>query len=517
MPVDDPNDRSTWAFPAMMPYRIYHYPVPAMLQSVPPPAKDSWPWPMTPGAERFGAETPGHHDGTHIYVHVPFCPFRCSFCPFYKQIDRSQIDLYVEGVIREISCYGALPEATRDSYSTVYFGGGTPSQLSPEQLGRIIGALRDNLRLSPEVEITVEGVCEEMLPDDYLAKIKAHGVTRVAFGVQSVDPVVRQAIGRGPESVEAYPKVVELARSLGLYANVELMVGCPEQDEATALRDFTEVTSWEPSSVDVASYQMVPGTNLFKTIVRGQRTEPAVGARLLRMRQVATEFFRSAGYRPGSCELFVREDTHRYSPSATHLVENGLNSYLAFGPSAIGHLTGTAYTNAPDLASYLAALDDGRLPIVRRTRMSYAGSVRRAVLGGLGGLFVPDNFLRGARYEKTFARWLDQGLVERTDGGFLLTERGLHWGSQMQVAFLTVADKARLAPMLGSISDQNALFSGDTVVGAELLEQIGEGSTVRKAGYRTALRVLGALPGVDKRGTNLIGTKEDPVSEPARR
>jgi coproporphyrinogen III oxidase-like Fe-S oxidoreductase len=513
MPVDDPNDRSTWAFPAMMPYRIYHYPVPAMLSQVTPPPKDRWPWPMTPGARRFGAETPGHHPGTHIYVHVPFCPFKCSFCPFYKQIDRSQLDAYVAGVVREIGYYGGLPEATRDAYSTVYFGGGTPSQLSPEQLGRIIGALRDNFRLADDVEITVEGVCEEMLPNDYLARIRAHGVTRVAFGVQSVDPVVRQAIGRGPESVDAYPKVVELAQSLGLYANVELMVGCPEQDEATALRDFAEVTSWKPSSVDVASYQMVPGTNLFKTIVRGQRTEPAVGARLLRMRQVATEFFRSAGYRPGSCELFVREDTHRYSPSATHLVENGLNSYLAFGPSAIGHLAGTAYTNAPDLGQYLAALDAGRLPVARRTRMSYAGSVRRAVLGGLGGLYVPDDFLPSQRYRRTFDRWLDQGLVERAPAGYLLTDRGLHWGSQMQVAFLTVADKARLAPMLGSIADQNALFSGSTVVGAELLEQIGEGSAVKKAGYRTALKVLGTLPGVDKRGTSLIGTKEASVSE----
>jgi coproporphyrinogen III oxidase-like Fe-S oxidoreductase len=513
MVVDNPADRSTWAFPAMMPYRIYHYPVPAMLGKVEAPRADRWPWPMTEGARRFGEQTPGLCQETHIYVHVPFCPFRCSFCPFYKQIDTSQIDTYVDAVVREIGMYGRLPEATRDSYSTVYFGGGTPTELSPDQLGRIIRALRDNLRLSDDVEITLEGVCEEMLRDDYLARVREMGVTRVAFGVQSLDKAVRQAIGRGPESVEAYPQVIDAAKELGMYANVEMMLGCPEQDEDVVLRDFQEVVSWEPSSVDVASYQMVPGTNLFKTIVRGQRTEPAVGARLLAMRQVATQFFREHGYRPGSCEVFVREDTHRYSPSTTSGVENGLNSYLAFGPSAIGHLAATAYTNIPELAPYLAALDDGRLPIARRTRMGYQGSARRAMLGGLGGLFVPDSFLVNDRYRRRIARWREQGLVERVEGGHKLTDRGIHWGSQMQVAFLTTADKAKLAPMLGSVQDQNALFSSQTVVGAELLEQIGEGSAVRKTAYRTALRVLNHLPGIDKRGTNLLGTKESAVTE----
>ena len=118
--------------------------------------------------------------------------------------------------------------------------------------------------------------------------------------MQSLDPKVRQAIGRGPESVAAYPEVVQRARETGIYANVELMLGCPEQTEEVVRRDFEEVVGWNPSSVDVASYQMVPGTNLFKTIVRGQRTEPAVGASLLGMRQIATEFFRANGYRPGS-------------------------------------------------------------------------------------------------------------------------------------------------------------------------------------------------------------------------
>lgn len=513
MTVDDPKDRSTWAFPAMMPYRIYHYPVPAMLGRVEPPKADRWPWQMTDGARRFGEQTPGQCQETHIYVHVPFCPFRCSFCPFYKQIDTSQTDAYVDGVVREVQAYGRLAAATRDPYSTVYFGGGTPTELSPQQLGRIITALRDNFRLTDNVEITVEGVGEEFLRNDYLARVREHGVTRLAFGVQSLDPAVRQAIGRGPESVEAYPKLVAAASQLGVYANVELMLGCPEQTEEVVLRDFTEVVGWKPASVDVASYQMVPGTNLFKTIVRGQRTEPAVGARLLGMRQLATDFFRSHGYRPGSCELFVNEDTHRYSPSASHLVENGLNSYLAFGPSAIGHLDATAYTNIPDLAEYLAALDDGRLPLNRRTQMSYHASVRRAVLGGLGGLFVPDIFLVGGRYQRTFTRWLEHGLVERAGDGYRLTDRGIHWGSQMQVAFLTLADRAKLAPMLGSIADQNALFDSPTVVGQELLEQIGEGSAVKKATYRTMLRVLSHVPGVDKRGTSLIGTKEAAVVE----
>ena len=143
--------------------------------------------------------------------------------------------------------------------------------------------------------------------------------------------------------------------------------------------------------------------------------------------------------------------------------------------------------------------------------MSYDASVRRAVLGGLGGLFVPDIFLVNRTYRRTFTKWLADGLVERAEGGYRLTDRGVHWGSQMQVAFLTLQDRAKLAPMLGSVSEQNALFDSSTTVGQELLSQIGEGSPLKKTAYRTALRMLKHVPGIDKRGTNLLGTKETAV------
>jgi oxygen-independent coproporphyrinogen-3 oxidase len=506
--TDDPQDRATWPFPALMPFRIYDYPVPALMPAVRPPAATDWPLPMPPSVARYAAATAGVAGDNQIYVHVPFCPFRCSFCAVYKDTNKNLVETYLEAVLREIERYGRVPGIADRGYSAVYFGGGTPTELAPDQLGRILRALGDNLRLAPDLEVSLEGIADDMVRADYLARCRDHGITRVAFGVQSLDPVVRKAIGRGPDSMESYPAAVAIARELGMPANVEMIMGCPEQTEESLERDLREVVGWQPGSVDIASYIMVPGTNLFKGILRGSRTQPGYGSRLVRMRQLTFDLFREAGYRAARAEVFVRQDTHQFSPSSPEMVGNALHTHLAFGPSAIGHLDGTAFRNLPDVGQYAAAVREGRFPVGLAERLTGATAARRALLFAIGAYHVPDALVRTARQRRLFERWADRGLVQRGDAAYELTERGMRWENQLQIAVLGLSDYVKAARMFGSYEDQQQLVAAGGDLGQEFLAQVAGGSRVRGVAYRAGLQVMNHLPFVDKRPIGLMGTLE---------
>jgi coproporphyrinogen III oxidase-like Fe-S oxidoreductase len=506
--TDDPQDRATWPFPALMPFRIYDYPVPAVMPAVPAPDASGWPQPMAPSVAAFARETAQLTGQNQIYVHVPFCPFRCSFCAFYKDTNKSLVETYMEAVLREIERYGQLAEIADRGYSSIYFGGGTPTELAPDQVGRIIQALRDNLRLAPDLEVSLEGIADDMVRPEYLARCREHGVTRMAFGVQSLDPVVRKAIGRGPDSMESYPKAVAIANELGMPANVEMIMGCPEQTEESLERDLREVIGWQPGSVDISSYIMVPGTNLFKGILRGSRTQPGYGARLVRMRQLAFDLFREAGYRAARAEVFVRRDTHRFSPSSPEMLGNSLHTHLAFGPSAIGHLDGTAFRNLPDLGQYAAAVHEGRFPLGRAERLTGVTAARRALLFAIGAFHVPEALIRTARQRRHFERWEAKGLVRRGTGAYDLTERGMRWENQLQIAVLGLSDFVKAARMFGSYEEQEKLVTVGGELGQEFMAQVAGGSRVKGAAYRASLKVMNHLPFVDKRPIGLMGTLE---------
>ncbi len=120
-----------------------------------------------------------------IHVHIPFCHYICTMCPFTHEPSKlADLDRYVTALIKEITFYGQHPLAQRLSVSTLYFGGGTASVLSPAQLERILHAIDSTFRLNEECEITLE--CHPMtMTPTLLAEVKSCGINRISFGIQS--------------------------------------------------------------------------------------------------------------------------------------------------------------------------------------------------------------------------------------------------------------------------------------------------------------------------------------------
>jgi coproporphyrinogen III oxidase-like Fe-S oxidoreductase len=183
------NHRSRWPYAALLPHSVKVYPVVQVANLVGAQTAQQWPPQMNGRVAEWADRTGQQAAINQIYLHIPFCPFLCPFCPLYKVSDvrertAASRAAYVEHLIREIEMYGRVTSLADKTYDAVYFGGGTPTELRPEQLIRILNALRRNFHISPTAEITLEGVARQMLAPGYLESCFAGGFNRISFGVQ---------------------------------------------------------------------------------------------------------------------------------------------------------------------------------------------------------------------------------------------------------------------------------------------------------------------------------------------
>jgi oxygen-independent coproporphyrinogen-3 oxidase len=452
--------RADWAYPTVLPYSLKVYPIVQTAPEIEAPRAGQWPWAKHRSlAQRSTVDQPRNQ----IYLHVPFCPFLCHFCPLYKvdtpsSQNGSRKDQFVEAMLREIRMYGRTAAAGTPFHS-VYFGGGTPTELTPTQLGLLLDELRDNFDIAADAEITLEGVARQMLQPGYLAECYDRGFNRISFGAQSLDPEVRKLVGRG-DSVSDYPAVIELSRSLNpnVPVNLEIMAGTPGQSLASLERDVQLLMDWAPDSLDVLYYVMMHGTKLVDHIQNGTRPSPAMGEELLAMRRMINETIPAHGYHQVTAEAFARSDRDLFAD--TSFGGGGeMNTVLALGPSAFGLLEGTTYHNVCDLKQYLKLLGEECFPVRRAMKLTRDVAQMRRFMLSLVRLQLPEDLVQSYRpARRAVRRWLEAGLVAPAPGGYELTETGKLWYNHMQMEVLPHKDRARSLRMFGSIDEQRVLL-----------------------------------------------------------
>jgi len=502
----------------MLPFPIAFYPEPQLGEVIGPQLPADWPPRIDSQVAEWRDRTASlGSDGNQIYVHVPFCPFICDFCHFYKMSDpadrTSEIrEAYVQAVLQEIALYSKVPMARDKTYNTVYFGGGTPSQLSASQIVRIIDALRANFNISTDAEVSLEGVAHQMLAPGFLEKCLKGGVRRISYGVQSLDPQIRENAGRGRENVEHFPKLVELAHSLApdMDVTVDIMGALPGQDAEAFARDIRAVIDWGVTGVDVYYYFMVPGTPLHRAILSGERDCAEYGASALEMRDFARRTFKKAGFHQLTGESFVRtKGGNRFMQTFSKGGGNALNTVLPLGPTSLGDMEATYYRNISDLREYIKIVGTGRLPINNSTRMPLDIVQRRALLYSLLRLRVPDGLVESQADRKHFKRWQDKGLVAREGSDYVLTDRGALWYNHMQLEYLTISDFQGMAKVMGSFADLEQMVNDpNNGMGREIRAMIqGNGGVLgelKVLGLKGALKIAKSLPFVDQRAMGYL-------------
>ena len=276
-----------------------------------------------------------------LYVHVPFCKARCGYCAFSSCTDYALVPQYFRKLFEEIELY-------RDKsveISTVYVGGGTPSSVDKNLLNDLFDTLRANFDLSKAVEVTVE--CNpESVTEELLRCLKANGVNRLSFGLQSVNNVTLKRIGR-LHSFSQFERALSLAEQLGFdNVNVDLIVGLPES-EADFYRSVETVAKSGVQHVSVYALELHEGTPLFELYkTQFSRTDD----------ELADMYDRA-------CAILSENGFNRYEISNfSHLgweSRHNLNywqegKYFAFGASASGFVGNVRYVNPFEIKRYLS-------------------------------------------------------------------------------------------------------------------------------------------------------------------
>lgn len=306
-----------------------------------------------------------------VYVHVPFCRTRCGYCDFntYTATElgggASQA-AYPELVEQEIDLAAKVLPPSRQA-EAVFFGGGTPTLLAPARLGQLIRKIGDTFGLAGDAEVTVEANPETVGPAE-LEQLRAAGVTRLSFGMQSAVPHVLRVLER--EHQPGRPlDCVRWARAAGFeHVSLDLIYGTPGESDDDWRRSVAAAVEAGPDHVSAYALIVEDGTRLAAKVRRGEIAAPdddAMADRYL----IADEMLGAAGLRWYELSNWAASESAQCRHNL--LYWSGAN-WWGFGPGAHSHVGGVRWWNVKHPTAYAQRLAAGRSPAAARERLTPA-------------------------------------------------------------------------------------------------------------------------------------------------
>jgi oxygen-independent coproporphyrinogen-3 oxidase len=317
-------------------------------------------------AEAALGRTPRPGTDLGIYLHIPFCRKRCHFCYFRVYTDKKndEIQGYLDTALIELGLYAKMPAIQGRKAKFVYFGGGTPSFLSSEQLVALTDGMKGLVSWEGADEVTFE--CEPgTLTDRKIKTIRDIGVTRLSLGVENFDDHVLESNGRAHLSKQVY-RAYEYARECGFpQVNIDLIAGMMNETEENWKSCVAKTISLAPDSVTIYQMEVPYNTTIYKTMkAEGKVTAPVADWQTKRA-WVTYAFaeMEKAGYTVKSAYTAVKD------PEKTRFVYRDSlwagADLLGLGVSSFSHINGTHFQNEHDFAPYVARLKAGKLPLHR--------------------------------------------------------------------------------------------------------------------------------------------------------
>jgi oxygen-independent coproporphyrinogen-3 oxidase len=316
----------------------------------------------------------------NVYLHLPYCIQRCAYCHYktttLRSTQLSDIDRYVESLCREIEIASERFHLRERPAISLYFGGGTPSLLSPANIDRIMRTLRQNLTLAdPEINFEAEPVSLTARKAEILTQ---HGVNRINVGIQSFCDDIVFRTGRRDTEKQAL-KAIEIALSTRAVVNVDLISGLQGETAETWAYSVRRAIESGAPSITVYKLELYANTEYYAELRRQNITLPSDDEEL-KLARYALEEFAAAGYQPVNFFTFTRGG--QYVQRHTTTKWQGVDVY-AFGASAFGSLGNWSYQNTNDLQRYSEILEQGKLPLFRGYVYNDLESMTRDVVLGM--------------------------------------------------------------------------------------------------------------------------------------
>ena len=373
-----------------------------------------------------------------VYIHIPFCRQKCFYCDFPSYAGREKyMEAYTEALCQEIAIQGLSYRQKWGKPATVYIGGGTPTALPGALLKKILQAVAESLG-NDVPEFTVE--CNPGTVDAaYLTMLKAGGVNRLSFGVQSFKDSLLQGIGRIHSGQEAVMAVRE-AQAVGFTnISVDLMYGLPQQTLADVAESIAQAQALGIQHISIYGLQLEEGTVFAQQYDQGKLLLPAEEAAEAMYDYLNAELPRQgfARYEVSNFAQPGRESRHNLSYWQDV-------PYLGLGAAAHSYLAGRRYENTSDIAAYIAKIKTGESvrqleeePTRQHAMEEFAFLALRTVTGLSREKFaakfqVELDDIYGASIQKMAA----QGLLIVDAEGCRLTAKGFKYGNVVFAEFL---------------------------------------------------------------------------------
>jgi oxygen-independent coproporphyrinogen III oxidase len=374
-----------------------------------------------------------------VYIHIPFCRARCSYCDFATgQYEGALAEEYVRAVAREVEGFGGAGGGA--AVDTVYFGGGTPSLLSPAQVELILGAVARRFRVEPGAEVTMEMNPGTVTPEA-LRDFRAAGVNRASFGAQTFDDRELRRLGRTHTADDTRTTLRDLRDAGFDNVSFDLIAGLPRQTLGAWSRNLEEALALAPEHLSLYLLEVHEGTPLAEQIRRGRYRAPDADL-AAEMYQLLAGRTREAGYEQYEISNFCRpgrESRHnlKYWTGAP---------FYGFGCSAHSFDGRRArWSNERDARRYVELMKATGGAVVERTELDDADASAEALFLGLRllgrGVDLKEHralYDRDVReeYAEDLRRFGDAGLVSLEGDTLRLTPRGALLSNEVFAAFV---------------------------------------------------------------------------------
>ncbi|HVG29638.1 MAG TPA: radical SAM family heme chaperone HemW [Pyrinomonadaceae bacterium] len=401
-----------------------------------------------------------------IYIHIPFCRTRCSYCDFATgQYESGLSERYVRALAREVSIFAAertraverhdraadsrdhendsrsapAPDAETPGVDTIYFGGGTPSLLAPAQVAHLMETVRANFDVSADAEVTME-MNPGTVTREAAEGFRAAGVNRASFGLQTFDDAQLRRLGR-THTAEDARRTLSTLRAAG-FTNVsfDLIAGLPGQTVAQWSRNMDEALRLRPEHLSLYLLEVHEGTPLADQIRRGAHPQPDPDT-AAEMYELLVERTSRAGYGHYEISNFCLPGYE-----SRHNLKYWVGApYYGFGNSAHSYDGGgVRWSNERDTLRYVEMIERAGGAIIETNTLTAREREAESLFLGLRLMRGVDLRKHRARFgadvrsshAEDLARFCDAGLIEVDDDTLRLTSAGALLSNEVFAAFV---------------------------------------------------------------------------------
>jgi oxygen-independent coproporphyrinogen-3 oxidase len=368
-----------------------------------------------------------------LYVHIPFCSSICNYCNFNRGLFNAELKTrYVAALINEIQSIGDGSPA-----DSIFFGGGTPSLLEPNEIGAVITACRDAFDLTANAEITLEANPETAFLD-HLEGLRGVGINRLSYGVQSFNDDELRRLDRVHSSARAV-EAVGIARAAGFdNVSMDLMMWLPGQSIPGWLASVDTAVALDPDHLSLYLLELYPNAPLRETMARADWSQ-APDDDAADMYLEALSRLDAAGY-----QQYEISNVARPGRACRHNLKYWSDGeWLGFGCGAHSTRRGVRWKNLESTEDYVLAVRDGS-PAVAHRRLSDVEQVGDALITGLrisAGIDL-EIFRQNYGidvwevYGSDLVPFVDRGLLRHNDGQLSLTRTGMLLANEVMTVFI---------------------------------------------------------------------------------